>query len=182
MHWLDTLLLVLLGLGALLGLWTGFLWQVARLLSLSLALTATVCLNEPTSQLLRDNLLAGAEPRVAQVVAYIAVFLLAYLLIFYVARLVHHGVRTSDLEWLDRVLGCVFGLAKFALILSGLCLLAAHYPHPTAQAWLKESTLAPLFAKGLESGLTWVPERYRVELADGVAGLHRILGGKEKDN
>lgn len=180
MYWLDTLLVVLLSLGALLGLWTGFLWQVARLLSLSLAMAATIFLNEPTAAVLRENLLAGVEPRVAQVIAYIVVFLVSYLLVFYVARMVHHGVRTSELEWLDRVLGALFGAAKIALVLSGLCLLAAHYPHPTAQAWMKESTLVPLFARGLESGLTWVPDRYRVELAEGVEGLQRLLQAQDK--
>src|SRR6266446_185374 len=55
MYWLDTAILAALGLGAGLGLINGFLWQVARLLSLSLALAGTLLGNAPVAELLREH-------------------------------------------------------------------------------------------------------------------------------
>ena len=45
MYWLDTAILTALALGAGLGLMNGFLWQVARMLSLGLAVAGTVLAN-----------------------------------------------------------------------------------------------------------------------------------------
>lgn len=180
MYWLDTLLLSLLGLGALLGLWSGFLWQVARMAALSLALTAMVLCNESAAAFLHEELLTGMEPRVCQALAYVAVFLIVYLAVFYLARMLHRSVQMSDLEWLDRVCGALLGAVKICVVLAVLCLVAAHSSHPTMQDWLKESKIAPVLARGLQGALIWVPEKYRLELAQGIQGVGEMFEGKRE--
>lgn len=180
MYWLDTLLISLIALGGLLGLWSGFVLQVARLLSMSLALSAAVFLNDPATQFLQEQVVVGAEPRVAQVAAYVTVFLLTYLILIYLARQLRKTVRTSELAWLDRVLGCLLSAGKVTAFLSALCLLAVHYPHPTTQEWAQNSTLVPVFAQGVDTTLSWLPEKYRPELGNGIPGLNPVLGGKEE--
>ncbi|MFO0969562.1 MAG: CvpA family protein [Gemmataceae bacterium] len=181
MYWLDTAILSLLGIGALLGLWSGLLWQIARIVSLGLAFAITVVANESSAEFLHQHLLGGAEPRVAQGVAYVAVFLAVYLITFYIARVLHSAVQASDLEWLDRLLGAAFGAAKIAIVIAILCLFATHSTHPAPQTWLKESRLAPVFAQGLQTALALLPEKYRSEMIEGVKGLREILGEKVED-
>lgn len=181
MYWLDTLLLTLLALGGLLGLWSGFLWQVARLAALSLALSATVLCNVSAAAFLHEQLLVGAEPRLCQAVAYIAVFLIVYLAVFYFARMLHRGIQYSDMQWLDRLFGAVLGAGKISLVLAGLCLVATHSSHPTTQQCLKESRVAPLLAQGMEWTLIWVPEKYRGELAQGIQGFGEMFDSKAKN-
>jgi len=180
MYWLDTLILTLLGIGALLGLWSGFLWQVARMAALSLGFSATILGNEWATGVLHDHLLAGAEVRVCQAVAYVAVFLIVYLAILQVARMLHRGVRNSELQWLDRLFGALLGAGKFGIVLGALCLVAAHSNHPTPQGWLKESLVAPALVKGMEWGIVWMPERYRLEVAQALRGVGEMFQRKEK--
>lgn len=180
MYWLDTLILSLLGLGALLGLWSGFLWQVARLAALSLALSAAVFCNESAAAFLRENMLAGAEPRIVQAVAYISIFLIVYLAVFYIARILHRGVQMSELRWLDRLCGAALGAAKICLVMSVLSLIATHSSHPATQECLKESRLAPVLAQGMEWTLHCIPERYRTELADGIQGMGEMFERKRQ--
>jgi membrane protein required for colicin V production len=180
MHWLDSTLLALVGLGAGFGLWTGLLWQMARLVSLGAAFVATVIANDSAAAFLREHILVAAEMHVAQAVGYVVVFILVYLLTLQLARLLHHSIQTSDLEWLDRLLGAGLGAAKVGLVLSGLCLAGAHYPHPTTQDLLKESTLAPVLASGMESALAWLPEEYRTELALNWEGIAALFSGKNE--
>src|SRR5438046_804870 len=104
MYWLDTLLLALVALGAVLGFVSGFLLQVRRLLSLRIALAATVAANETASRFCQEQLLRDADPRVSQVVAYVAVFLAVYLVLFLATRLLYEGIRATELVVLDRLL------------------------------------------------------------------------------
>jgi uncharacterized membrane protein required for colicin V production len=175
MYWLDTLLLALVGLGAALGFFSGFLWQIARILTLGIALLATIACNEPASLFLRDQLLRDADPRFAQASAYVLVFLLVYVALFLATRLLHEGIRAADLELLDRMLGGLFGAGKMALILGACCLAAANYPHPATRAWMTKSALAPVFADGMEHVLVIIPEEYKENLRGTLVSLRDLL-------
>jgi membrane protein required for colicin V production len=176
MYWLDTLLLVLLALGVILGFFSGFLWQIARILTLTLALLATVLCNEPASLFCREHLLREVDPRIAQAVAYVLVFLVVYVALFLATRLLYQAIRAADLEVLDRVLGALFGAAKMALVLAACCLAAANYPHPTTRDWMAKSTLAPAFADGMEHVLVIIPEEYKENLRVTLVSLRELLG------
>jgi membrane protein required for colicin V production len=176
MYWLDTLLLALLALGVTLGFFSGFLWQIARILTLALSLVATVICNEPASLFCREQLLRDADPRIAQAVAYVLVFLVVYVVLFLATRLLYEGIRAADLEVFDRVLGGLFGAAKMALVLGACCLGAANYPHPTTRDWMAKSTLAPAFADGMEHVLIIIPEDYKENLRGTLVSLRELLG------
>ena len=65
MYWLDSTILALLAIGALVGAWTGFLWQVARILSLALSLYAAILANDDAG--LGDRLRAWREAQTGSV-------------------------------------------------------------------------------------------------------------------
>ncbi|HWY86843.1 MAG TPA: CvpA family protein [Gemmataceae bacterium] len=175
MYWLDTLILALLVLGAALGFFSGFLWQIARILTLGTALLVTVTCNDPASHFCRDQLLRGADPRVAQAVAYVLVFLVVYLVLFLAARLVYAGIRATDLVAVDRLLGGAFGAGKMALILGACCLAAANYPHQTTRDWMAKSALAPTFSDAMEHVLYIIPDEYKENLRGTLVSLREML-------
>jgi membrane protein required for colicin V production len=176
MYWLDTLILAVLVLGAALGFYSGFLWQIARILALSTALLVTVTCNEPATRFCRDQLLAGADPRIPQAAAYVLVFLAVHLILHLTTRLLYAGIRAADLEMVDRLAGGLFGAGKMALIVGACCLAAANYPHPTTRAWMAHSTLAPVFADGMEHVLVIIPDEYKENLRGTLVSLRDLLG------
>jgi uncharacterized membrane protein required for colicin V production len=181
MHWLDTIILVLLTLGAALGFWSGFLWQIARVLSLVIALLATILVHEPATHYFEEHILRGADRRVVEIAAYIALFLAVYLLLFIATRLAYAGIRATDLQIVDRLMGCVLGVSKMALIIGGICLGAANYPHESTKDLLEKASLAPLFAHGMEHVLVVIPEGQKENLRATLLGLRDLLAQKDKE-
>ncbi len=174
MFWLDIVILVLLGLGAGLGFWSGLLWQVARVVSLGLALYATILLNESATQFL-EEVVRGIDAHVAQGIAYVGVFLGIYLTLFLFTRLLHKAIKATHLELLDRLLGALLGAAKMGAVVAAACLGLASLAVPTTEDWLAHSTLAPLFARGAETAVAMIPEDYRDRASEGLEQVKETL-------
>lgn len=174
MHWFDTTLLMLLGLGAALGAWSGFVWQIARFLTLGLSIYGAVLFHEPASQLLQECALQDADARLVRPVAYIGVFVLVYLILLYSSRLLREAVRAAHLDVLDRLFGAALGAGKMALVLGIVCLLMASHKSPASDAILGRSTLAPLLADGMEVVVALIPEDYKTRLAETVQNLREL--------
>jgi membrane protein required for colicin V production len=174
MYWLDTVILVLLGLGAGLGFWSGLLWQVARVISLGLSLWATVVCNDPATRVL-DEAVQGIDPRLARGAAYIVVFLGVYLSLFLLTRIVHKIIRATHLEVVDRLLGGLLGAAKMGVVIALACAGLLSLSAPALQEQLAPSTLAPLFGRATEVGIELVPEEYRDRFAEGVQQLRDMM-------
>ncbi len=161
MHWLDTTLLAFFGLALVLGFMAGFFWQVARLVGLTLSVYVSWQFHGPIVSLMHSTLLKGVDENVAKAVSYIVVFIGAYLAIFLLCRWLRELLKASGLDLVDRLLGSMLSLGKMALVLGGICLLMANVAHPAPQRWMKESTIAPVLAQGMEKAWSLVPEEYR---------------------
>lgn len=175
MYWLDTVILVLLGLGAGLGFWSGLLWQVARVMSLGLALYATVLCNEPVTELFGEALAREVDPRVLRGAAYVAVFLGVYLGLFLLTGLLHRTIKAAHLDLVDRVLGALLGAAKVGAVVAVACAALGALSLPQARECMAHSALAPLFARGTEAGLELVPDEYRSRVGEGLQTLRDSL-------
>ncbi len=175
MHWLDVVLLVLLGLGAALGFWSGLIMQVARLVSLGVSLWATLALNEPVTRLLHERVAPGTNINVLHGIAYVAVFLVVYIALFAASRLLYRIVRASKLELLDRVGGAVLGALKMALILAPLCLLLEFLAIPATEEWLSQSKIAPALAAGVKTTVELLPDSYKDQARNSAEQLRDQL-------
>jgi uncharacterized membrane protein required for colicin V production len=176
MHWLDVAILTLLGLGAALGFWSGLLMQVARLISLGLAIYLTFLFNEPVTQLLHTRVAPEANVNVLRGIVYVAVFLVAYLSLFAVSRLLYKVVRATKLVFLDRLAGGVLGALKMLLLVAPACALLAYLALPATEEWMHNSTIAPLLARGVDRVLDLVPEHYRAEAQQSVDHVRQRMG------
>lgn len=171
MHWLDSTLLALLAIGAVVGFMSGLLWQVARVVSLGVALWATLLFHEPAVKLVSEFVLQGADSNLIRVVAYAVVFLIVYFLLVLATKLVQKMVEASGFSWLDRCLGACLGVTKTAIILGGVCLLISRATNPSMQEWMTRCSIAPSLAHSTESALTLIPEDYKRSLADTLVTL-----------
>ena len=176
MYWFDTTMLVLLGLGALLGAWSGLIGQIARFVCLGISVYAAVLLHEPVARILQESVLLGAGAQVVRVVAGIVVFVIVFVIVHYTSRLARSGVRAADLESFDRLLGGLFGAAKMALLLGVICLTLASYKHPTTEAIYARSSLAPAFADGMEWIVHVIPEEWKTHLRENVENFREKIG------
>jgi len=174
MYWLDTAILLILGIGVAWGAVTGLWWQIARFLSLGVSFAATILGHDPAMRLVQDGL-GQMDPRLLHGLAYVAVFLAVYLCLYYLTHLVYEMIRAGNLEYLDRLLGALLGGAKVSLILAAVCLGLANYPNPTTKQWMASSQFAPTFADGMEFVLLSFPEDYKADLQESLVNLRDLM-------
>jgi uncharacterized membrane protein required for colicin V production len=181
MYWLDIAILAVVILATLLGVRTGFVGQVARLLALGVALFGAVRLNAWATPLLersvfQEAVFADAPAWLPRATAYAAVFLAIYVVLLSITLLLERGVRAAQVQWLNRTLGAGLGALKAGLILGILFLAAAAYAPDLSQEPLDKSSLAPHLSGGVKRLFEAVPEEYRESL---LAQLRATVGKDE---
>jgi uncharacterized membrane protein required for colicin V production len=175
MYWFDTTLLALLAASALLGAWTGFVRQIARIVCVGLAVYASIGLHEQAAAFLTDCVLQGASAAVIDILAYGFVFITAFLVLHYVSRLVRNLVREADLDGYDRGLGALLSLGKMALVLGVVCLGMINYRHSSTQDIVEKSRLISFFADNMERIVMMVPEESKDRLNEAIFNVRDQL-------
>jgi len=177
MYWLDTLILVLLGVGAGLGAWTGLLKQIVRVFGFAAALLCAVLLHGWAAGWLQQAVLRKADPAVADSLAYGGVFVAVLLVFQLTALVIDRGLKAAKLKWADRLLGAGLGAVKGALILGAVFLAVLEFPHPSTKEAMQQSALAPPLAAAVGLGLSAIPSEYTEGFR---AGLDRIRQEADK--
>ncbi len=173
MHWFDTVILGVVGLGAIFGAMTGLLWQLARVVGFIAALYAAIFLNGWATRVLADVLFRGAEPGIPRAVAYVVVFLVVYLVLFSAIVLVEKAVRGSKLQPLDRVFGACLGAIKTAFILGAVFLGMVLYPDARTDQLLQDSKLAGPLMRVTDSALVAIPQEFCDAVRSGLEHLRQ---------
>jgi membrane protein required for colicin V production len=106
---------------------------------------------------------------VADIAAFLTIFLCVVLLAGALSRIVRWAVSGVGLRWFDRVLGAVFGAVRGVAVSAVIVMaMAAFVPNSTA---LKNSALAPYFFV-LSRTATWIaPAELRNRYRQGVTML-----------
>lgn len=114
----DLLLAVILVWGVIQGLRKGLLRQVCAIVAV---LAGIWCAFRFAGQIEGWVTQAtGMENHWVTVIAYILAFLIAVLLMHLVETLAEKALKLVMMGWLNKLLGGVFGLLKYAVLLSGL--------------------------------------------------------------
>ena len=144
---LDIVVLVLIGGGAVLGGWRGFVTEVLSLFAWGAAIFALKLLHAPATTLLTGMVHNQGG---AAVLAFVAVFGLVFLGGKLVAGEIGRRTRQSVLGPVDRVLGLGFGALK-GLLIATVLFLGVNLGYDTffggaseRPAWLKTSRTYPL--------------------------------------
>jgi membrane protein required for colicin V production len=162
---LDIFVVLLLGGGALVGFVRGFVQEALVLGAWLAGVTALVLFHAPVAALVGDWA-AGATGAAA--LAFVVIFLPAYLLVRLLAHRMGRKARASVLGPLDRFLGGGFGMLK-GLIAATLFFLLANLATDLvygAEAkrpeWMRDSRTYPLLdASGRAMVATWNETRLR---------------------
>jgi uncharacterized membrane protein required for colicin V production len=178
MHWLDSTILALLATAAVLGAYSGVVAQLFRLVGFGIALYAASVLHAPAGKWLAAWALQGADPRVADMVAYAVVFGVVFAAAFLLAGLAQRFIRAARLQPLNRGLGALLALGKMALVLGVVCYVLQKLPFEPAREVLDESAVAPQLARAVELVFHAVPEEQQSEWKGNLAEMKEALTPK----
>jgi membrane protein required for colicin V production len=167
MHWLDITILIVLGIGAVFGFWSGLLWQIARVVSLCLSLYLAIAFNSPMAEWLATQW-KDTSPAVCRIAGFVVIFLVVYVVLYLFTQLLHETIKASKLEFVDRVLGALLGMAKMAAIVSAVCAALVFLALPVTQTWMEESAFVPLFAEGTDAMIGLIPRELRDRLDENL--------------
>ena len=121
---LDTIILVILGLGVLLGLVKGALKQLAGLLGLVVGLLAAKALYATVAEEVFSHVTGNMT--VAQMLSFLAIWVVVPLLFWVVACVLTKAMDAVCLGWVNRLLGGVLGGVVHVLLVSlAICVLEA---------------------------------------------------------
>jgi membrane protein required for colicin V production len=144
----DAAVVLVLILSAVLGFWSGFAWQVVRLVSLA-ACAWVALLYAP---FVAYSLGAEFSEPVRLLLSHMLVFAAALAVCYLLAYLFRDPINALKPEMTDRVLGGAFGLVKGALLVAFCAFLLLEYAAPQS------------------------PVRAHLEQATGAASMGRFLG------
>ncbi|MEK7867717.1 MAG: CvpA family protein [Planctomycetota bacterium] len=163
MNWMDLVILSLLALGVGLGVRTGFIWTLGKLVALVAATIATAWFHEPVGNYLARTM---ANDTGARLLSYSLTFALAYGAVYLVTWLIEWKVRkVKTLKVTDRVLGGAIGLVKTGFILGAVLMGFAVYPIAPVEEPMAESDMARYLVMGMQKVIVAVPDHYRQDLS-----------------
>jgi membrane protein required for colicin V production len=172
MHWLDFVLLIVLGLGALLGARSGLVWQVARVVVFGAAVYISINYHGQTAEHL-SRLLTHTTPAVVWLLSFIVTFLAVCLAGFLVTYAIERLVRAAHLKPVDRLLGAAVGTLKAGLLAGAILMGVAVYSTPGSDDVLAESKIAPVVLEGMRLVIVAVPKDYKDKVSDALDRLKK---------
>jgi membrane protein required for colicin V production len=137
LNWVDTLVLLIVAISALIAFARGFMAEVLGIAAWVGAFFIANAVAPELRPMMREWL---GGPDLADPAAYAAVFLVGLVLLSIITGMIGSAVRNSMLGGVDRTLGLVFGLARGLLILAaayvgtGLVVPTERWPDAVAEA------------------------------------------------
>ncbi|MCL4459966.1 MAG: CvpA family protein [Chloroflexi bacterium] len=156
MNWLDLLIIMALVGGAIDGLSRGLVRSAIGLLGFWVGLM----LAGQRYAELAPLFFFVADPSLARVIAFAAIFLSVLLVATLLGQLLHYVVGLIFFGCLDRILGAVFGTAVAAMILQTFLIIATRFPLPGLELALRKSALMPYLSKLTPLLLSLLPKEF----------------------
>lgn len=166
MHWIDTVILLVLVSGALAGALIGFLWQMFWVITLGVGLYCTFLFNPAASAYIHQNWMPNASPFAASATAFVVVFIGVFVIFLFITLTLNRVIKAIHLQWLNRLLGSLFVAGILASALSFIFLLLASFP--VSRDLVEQSKIAPALVAGIKSVVAKIPEEYRKPVEEKV--------------
>lgn len=137
MNWLDFAILIIILLSAMISLFRGFVKEALSLVAWILAFWIAISFSYLLAEMLEGTI---KSPNVRVSVAFGILFILTLIVGALINYLMAQLVRKTGMSGTDRMLGVVFGVARGAVVVGVLVLLAGLTGLPKEPAW-KDSML-----------------------------------------
>ena len=111
---IDIILGILLSIGIVRGFMKGFIWEVASLLSVFVALWVAIHFSAMAAGYLSE--VFSLSTKTNQVISFVIVFLLAFVMIRIAGKMITKVLESVSLGLPNRIAGAVFGMFKWSLI------------------------------------------------------------------
>jgi uncharacterized membrane protein required for colicin V production len=181
MHWLDITLLIVLGLGLLLGAWSGLLWQVSRVVTLCVAVYAGIFGHPYVAGLIQPHLPDWA-PWLVNTLSFLAVVVVVYLVLFLITWLIDRWVRKrATLKFIDRVLGAGVGVVTIGLLAGAVLFGVAVSFKDQTKTELAKSYVAPPLLTVMQGLVVLVPEESKKSWSDNLEEVRRAAVEKAEE-
>ena len=116
---LDIVILIIVGLGALVGFFRGFIKQLASILSLVVGLMVAKSFYLSLTYYIHPHYVESLTT--ARVISFIAIWIIISIVFAVVASVITKGLNIIALGWLNRLLGFALGGVKYFILIS-LCI------------------------------------------------------------
>ena len=111
---IDIILGILLSIGIVRGFMKGFIWEVASLLSVFVALWVAIHFSAMAAGYLSE--VFSLSTKTNQVISFVIVFLLAFVMVRIAGKMLTKALESVSLGLPNRIAGAVFGMFKWSLI------------------------------------------------------------------
>jgi membrane protein required for colicin V production len=115
-NFIDIFVLIPLLWGAFKGFKNGFISEGGTVIAIIIGIWASVKFAVAGGNFVAKYLFIG--PQYQEIVAFSLIFLLVVILSFFVTKLIANFFKSISLEWLDKLLGILFGAAKYMIIIA----------------------------------------------------------------
>ena len=143
MIWVDYAILAIIGISALISVLRGFVREALSLIGWIIAFWVALTFTQPVADLLVDRI---TVPSVRLAAAFFALFMGCLLVVGIVNFLAGKLIESTGLSGTDRMLGVVFGVARGAVVVCILVLLAGLTAVPQ-DPWWQQSVLMKHFER-----------------------------------
>lgn len=158
MNWLDIIIVIVLIGGGVLGVMSGFIWQLCRIIVLIVAIYLTFLLHPYLSDYLVNKMF---NPFLANLLVFIVTFAIIYLILFFITWFIEKSISKVKLTLVDRIFGGILGLLKMALICGTILLAMVVHPGMGINSSLKDSFLTPYLLQYTKGVVFLMPKNYR---------------------
>ena len=115
LDWIFVVILVLLGIRCMS---RGFVAEVLSVAALLVGLFAALLLYKPAGELLVRWGLVAQPAALPGILGFASVFLIAFLVMKLIERMIREGIEAAELGGIDRALGLILGLAEGFLLVA----------------------------------------------------------------
>ena len=141
MNYLDIIFAIPLLWGLYKGITRGLIVEAATLAAFFLAIWISMHFCDWLAGIFHEKF--GATTEYLPLIAFSVLFLGTLLLVFFIAKLAERTVKAGGVGWLNKIFGGIFGILKFALILSLLIFIfeAVERSYPMVKGETKTGSL-----------------------------------------
>ncbi len=140
---LDIFILVVLAIGLLRGIKTGFLKQAASLIGTILSFVLAASFMEAGGKVFEANF--GMDPGFGPILAFVAIFMVVKIAVHTIARTAEALLDTANLTGIDRLAGGVAGGLKAAIAMSLVFLMIGYAQLPSQISREASDFYAPVY-------------------------------------
>jgi membrane protein required for colicin V production len=173
MTWADVGIVVVVLLSVLLAAGQGFFFEIFSLAGTILGYLLAAWGYTRVAPMLEPYVKTAW---VANMGAFLLIFLVVTLLASAVGRLVRATMKEVGLRWFDRLLGALFGFARGLLVVMVIALALASFA-PESPA-LSNSRLAPYLLVVARAAVWLAPTQVRMQFRAGMDALSGLKNGK----